>query len=157
MRKRLLLTLAALLVPAVSFSECVLLPARYRAEPAAFVFSGTVETVAVNVASEWPSTIVTFGVDRVWKGSVAKQFVVYSFTRTPEGFDFKTGKRYLVFAHVQTDREQDDLKLAVTSWPVPIVGQCGDGTVEMERVSPPELAELGSGTVPSRLTTDKIR
>jgi len=41
--------------------------------------------VTANVASDWPrATTITFEVDRVWKGSVTKQFVVYSFTRTLE-------------------------------------------------------------------------
>lgn len=149
-RTHLLMTFALFLVPHMSLAECVTVSVSGSARFAAVVFSGTAMNVAVNTASEWPSTIVAFDVDRVWKGEVTKQFVVYSFTRTTEGLDFKAGKKYLVLAHAQTPNEREDLKLVATPLPVFVVGQCGDGTREMARIPAPEIADMGPWTAPSR-------
>ena len=145
---RFLLGLVAVLVPHIAVAECVFLRANLTAKSAALVFSGTATNIAANDASEWPSAIITFDVDKVWKGPVTKQFVVYSFTRTVEPFTFKVGQEYLVFAHAQTEAERQDLNLGITERQVFVVGQCGDGTREMAMVTPQEIMELGPASGP---------
>jgi hypothetical protein len=140
---------AVLIVPHVAVADCVALRANLPARTAALVFSGTTTDVATNDTSEWPSAIVTFDVDRVWKGRVTKQFAVYSFTRTVEPFIFKVGEKYLIFAHVLTDTERRDLNLPSTRQKIFVVGQCGDGTREMTWVTPQEIVELGRANRPS--------
>jgi hypothetical protein len=145
---RVSLTFAIILVPSLAFAECIRVSLHDRIRPAAVAFSGTATNVVANAASEWPGTIVTFDVDRVWKGSVTRRFMVHSFTRTPEGISFTAGKKYLVFAHSPTTEENDDLRLKTT--PAFVVGQCGDGTEEFMLIPAADLAELGAGNVPMR-------
>jgi hypothetical protein len=145
---RVSLTLTIILVPSLAFAECVRVSLRDNIRPAAVAFSGTATNIVTNAASEWPGTIVTFDVDRVWKGSVTRRFVVYSFTRTPEGTSFTAGKKYMVFAHSPTTQENDDLRLNTTQ--AFVVGQCGDGTREFMLVRAADLAELGAGNAPIR-------
>ena len=139
----------ALLFPRLMFAECVSIRLGTIAEDAAVVFSGTVTNVTANAASEWPSEIVTFDVDRVWKGVLTKQFVIYSFTRTPERFDFKIGTKYVTLAHVQTAEERNLFGLAASGPPTFGVGPCGDGTREYT-VFAAEVAALGPGREPGR-------
>jgi len=147
---RFLLGLVAVLVPHVAVAECVFLRANLPAQSAALVFTGTTTNVAANNASEWPSAIITFDVDKVWKGPVTKQFALYSFTRTVEPFTFKVGEKYLVFSHALTDAERKDLNLGITERQVFVVGQCGDGTREIAMVTPEEIVELGPPSGPAR-------
>lgn len=146
-RTRLLLLALPLLLPRPTFAECVGLPVRLIADHAAVVFSGTVIEVASNTASEWGGQIITFDVDRVWKGSPTKQFVMYSFTRTPEPFQFKVGTKYVVLGHTQTTEERQQFGLAASEPPTFGVGQCGDGTRTYESAKA-ELADLGRGRAP---------
>src|SRR6185312_17340050 len=111
-----------LLVPHLAFAECLIRPLRDSVNRAAVAFSGTATGVATPTASEWPITIVTFEVERVWKGSVTRRFAVYSFTRTAEGFTFAAGKKYVVFAHNATTQEREDLQLTATTQTF-VVGQ----------------------------------
>lgn len=150
MMVRFLLGLVAGLVPHVAVAECVSLRANVAAQPAALVFSGAVTDITANNASEWPSAIITFDVDKVWKGRVTKQFDVYSFTRTAEAFTFKVGQVYLVFAHEQTEAERRDLNSGITERQVFVVGQCGDGTRELPVVTPQEIMALGPASDPVR-------
>jgi hypothetical protein len=147
---RYLLGLLAVIVPDIAVAECVVLRANVPAQSAALVFSGTATDITANDASEWPSAIITFDVDKVWKGRVTKRFVVYSFTRTAERFTFKIGQAYLVFAHEQTEAERHDLNLGITERQVFVVGQCGDGTREMAMVTPQETMQLGPASGPAR-------
>ena len=137
----------ALLAPGLAFAECSSIPLRDSVRPAAVAFSGTVTEVATSTASEWRPTIVTFEVERVWKGSVTRRFAVYSFTRTPEGLNFVAGKKYVVFAHDPTTQEREDLQLTVTTQTF-VVGQCGDESEEIANIGAGDLAELGPGTAP---------
>jgi hypothetical protein len=146
---RVSLTLAIILVPRLAFAECLRrVPLHYSIGPAAVAFSGTATNIVSNAGSERPGTIVTFDVDRVWKGSVTRRFMVYSFTRTPDGMSFSVGKKYVVFAHSPTAGESDDLRLNTT--PAFVVGVCGDGTEELMLVPVAEFAELGEGNAPIR-------
>src|SRR5438128_975061 len=114
--------LVAVLMPRIAAADCITIQAALQAKSAAVVFSGTTTNITPNAASNWPSTIVMFDVDRVWKGSVAKRFVVYSFTRTPEPFIFHAGETYLVFAHARTEMERQDLTQSVGEPPTFVVG-----------------------------------
>jgi hypothetical protein len=146
-RTRLLLFVLPLLLPRLTFAECVGMPIRPIADQAAVVFSGTVMKVTTNTASEWGGQIVTFDVDRVWKGSPTKQFVIYSFTRTPEPFQFTVGTKYVVLAHTQTTEERTQFGLAASEPATFGVGQCGEGTRTYEHAKA-ELADLGAGRAP---------
>jgi hypothetical protein len=79
--------------PRLTFAECVTMRICLTADQAAVVFSGTVVKVAANTASAWGGHIVTFDVDRVWKGAPTKQFVIYSFSHTPDRFEFTVGEK----------------------------------------------------------------
>jgi hypothetical protein len=144
------LTLAIIVAPSLAFAECLALSLRNSIRPAAVAFSGTATTITnTDTASDsWAGTVVTFEVDRVWKGAVTRRFSVYSFTRTAEGMNFTAGKRYLVFAHSPTNEERRDLRLETKQGVV--VGQCGDGSKELAEIPAASLVELGAGHAPSR-------
>jgi hypothetical protein len=143
------LIVVALLFPRPIFAECVALRLSNIVGDAAVVFSGSVTNVTANVASEWPSEIVTFDVDRVWKGVPTKRFVIYSFTRTLERFRFQIGTKYVALAHLQTAEERNLFGLAASAPPTFGVGGCGDGTREYATFAT-EVAELGPGREPGR-------
>lgn len=111
------------------------------------VFSGTVLKISANTASAWGGQIITVDVDRVWKGAPTKQFVIYSFTRTPERFEFTIGEKYVVLAHIQTAEERTEFGLIASQPPTFGVGDCGDGTVRYKLVEV-EVADLGPGRPP---------
>ena len=146
-RTRLLWLALPLLLPRPTFAECIGMPLRPIADHAAVVFSGTVIKAAANTASEWGGQIITFDVDRVWKGSATKHFVIYSFTRTPEPFQFTVGTKYVVLAHTQTTEERAQFGLAASEPATFGVGQCGEGTRTYENAKA-EIAELGPGRAP---------
>lgn len=114
-----------LLLPRLTFAECIGMPLRPIVDQAAVVFSGTVVKVTANTASACGGQIITFDVDRVWKGSPTKHFVIYSFTRTPEPFQFTVGTKYVVPAHLQTTEERTQFGLGASEPPTFGVGQCG--------------------------------
>jgi hypothetical protein len=148
-RTRLLLVVLPLLlsVPRPTVAECIGMPIRPIADQAALVFGGTVMNIAANTASGWGGQIITFDVDRVWKGSPTKQFVIYSFTRTPEPFEFTIGTKYVVLAHIQTTEERTHFGLAASAPATFGVGQCGEGTRTYEHAKT-EIADLGPGRAP---------
>jgi hypothetical protein len=137
-----------LLLPRLTFAECIGMPLRSIADQAAVMFSGTVVKIAANAASDWGGQVITFDVDRVWKGPLTKQFVIYSFTRTPEPFQFTVGTKYVVAAHIQTTEERTQFGLAASESPTFGVGQCGDGTRAYEYAQA-EIPDLGPGRSPS--------
>jgi hypothetical protein len=142
-----LLLIGLILLPRLTFAECVFMPLRPIADEAAIVFSGTVMNVAANTASEWGGQIVTFDVDRVWKGSPTKEFVIYSFTRTPEPFPFTMGTKYVVPAHTQTTEERTEFGLPASGPQTFGVGGCGGGTRTYEQAKG-DIADLGPGRAP---------
>jgi hypothetical protein len=95
-----LLTFVGLLVPTASEAVCVIMPLDFYLSEDGFaaVFRGTVRDVQVVPAGQ----IVTFDVDRVWKGRVLKTAVIHNFV---VGADHETqfvrGERYLVAPHRQ--------------------------------------------------------
>jgi hypothetical protein len=125
------------------------MPLRPIAAHAAVVFSGTVMMVTVNAASESGGQIITFDIDRVWKGSATKHLVIYSFTRTPEPFDFTVGTKYVILAHTQTAEERAVFGVPASEPPTFGVGQCGEGTRAVEYAKA-EIADLGPGRAPHR-------
>jgi hypothetical protein len=138
-RAGVFLALLVALIPRAALAECALLRPSIAARSAAVVFSGT----AMNERG-----MVPFEVDSVWKGAVTKQFVVYLFPSV-EQLEFKVGQKYLVFARAQTEEERRNLRF-VLERQVFVVGECGDGTREMAKVTRQEIAELGRASVPVR-------
>ena len=148
-RTGLLLVVAAILLfPYQATAECVIAPPVVFARDATVVFSGTVtkEVETGSARAQRNAQFVSFNVDRVWQGDVRRQFDLYSFTRAFERYLFQVGTRYLVFAHKASDEERADLSLRESE--VFVVGQCGSGTLEFQKVSPDELAQLGPGAAP---------
>jgi hypothetical protein len=151
-RRLLLLVALPLLTSRFAFAECPELPDDIRAiaKYSAVVFSGTVtkiESISVSRGAE----AVTFGVERVWKGSPSKQFVVYNVTFTgivDVGFVFQKGTKYIVFAHRQTTEERAVFGLAASGPMAFRIGPCGGGTLTLEEAKV-EMAKLGAGRAPS--------
>jgi hypothetical protein len=152
-RRLFLLIALPLLMSRVAFAECPELPRDIRtiAKYSAVVFSGTVTRIE-SISASRGAEAVTFDVERVWKGSPSKQFVVYNVTFTgivDVGFAFQKGTKYIVFAHRQTTQERADFGLAA-SGPVAFrIGSCGGGTRTYEKAKV-EIAKLGAGRAPSR-------
>jgi len=100
------------------------------------VFTGTVTDV-----TEFSSArVITFEVERVWKGNVAAKAVVYRPTSFPPTerrgsgnawLVFEVGKRYVVFANEPSLAERDDLEIgdAVGAWAIHF---CGGGSLPIE-------------------------
>jgi hypothetical protein len=137
-----------LLLPRLTFAECIGNRLHLLADHASVVFSGTVVRISANTASAWGGQIITFDVDRVWKGAPTKQSVIYSFTRTPDRFEFTVGEEYVVFAHIQTTEERTEFGMIASEKPTFGVGQCGDGTIRYKLVEV-GIADLGPGRPPS--------
>ena len=155
MRPRRLLPLLialSLLTSRVAFAECPRLPADIReiAKYSALVFSGTVTKIESSSASRGAEAI-TFEIERVWKGSPSKQFIVYNSTftgNTDIGFVFQKGTKYIVFAHRQTAEDRADFGLAASGPAAFRIGACGMGTRPYEDAKV-EIAKLGVGRAPS--------
>ena len=95
-----------LLASAPARAVCVIMPLDYhlREDYFAAVFRGTVRSVQ-NVAA---GQVVTFDVDRVWKGVVAPVVVLYNLTKPfpEEAVTFVPARRYLVAPHRLTNEER---------------------------------------------------
>ena len=101
------------------------------------------------MSSAWPGQIVTFDVDRVWKGQVQQRFVLYN-SRAIEGITFQQGQRYVVFAHWLKPRERERLGLPATAPMTLGVAQCGDGTLLFDTADRTGMVrELGVGRPPA--------
>lgn len=151
-RRRLLLIALPLLMSRVAFAECPKLPEDIRAiaKSSAVVFSGTVTKIESSSASRGAEA-VSFDVERVWKGSPSKQFVLYNvtFTGIVDGaFVFQKGTKYIVFAHRQTTEERANFGLPALGPTTFGIGTCGGGTRAYEEAKP-EIAKLGGGLAPS--------
>ena len=150
----MLLIALALLMPRVASAECPQLPRDIRTivKYSAMAFSGTVTKIESRSASSRGAEAVTFDVERVWKGSPSKHFVVYNvtFTDIADGwFVFQKGTKYIVFAHRMTKERRADFGLAA-SGPVAFrIESCGGGTTTYEEAKV-EMVKLGPGRDPSR-------
>jgi len=138
--------LCGALLPQSAFGECVRFEERFAVRYADAVFSGTVTNRESNAAYD---PVVTFDVDRVWKGRVTKRFTIRNFDDvTAEGFQFDVGTKYLVFAHKPKEEDRHILRLSPSEQDTLGVGQCGSGTRRLSDVTASELKKLGSGRTP---------
>ena len=101
-----MVVLAGAAFPRLAAAQCVIMPLDNRADHWPDVaFSGTVQRIQTVRAGE----IVTFDVDRVYKGQVDQHVVVFNWQHPPvlEGIvTFELTKRYLVLAHRQNAEER---------------------------------------------------
>ena len=135
---------ALLFLPRSGLAECLTLDIRTVANGSAMVFSGTVTKIEPRAGSEWGSEVVTFDVDRAWKGSPRKEFVIYNFMNPAEPFIFSVGTKYLVFAHRQTPEERAEFGFPRSGRATFGVRTCGDGTrIYANTIS--EIGALGAG------------
>jgi hypothetical protein len=151
-RRFSLLIAMTLLMSRVAFAECPKLPGDIRAiaKYSALVFSGTVTKIDPISASRGAEA-VTFEIERVWKGSPSKQFVVYNvtFTGIVDGpFVFQKGTKYIVFGHRQTPEERVNFGLAASGPASFGLAACGGGTRTYEEAKI-EIEKLGAGRAPS--------
>ena len=118
------------------------------------VFSGTVaETQTLDAV-----VLVTFDVDGIWKGDVAKRVVVYRpiYKASPQNVGggsgrlrpFEMGKRYLVLAHTLSEQETRDLGVQSATPGALAVDVCGSGSRPYELFTEYDLKEMGPGRKP---------
>jgi hypothetical protein len=107
----------------------------------AAVFSG--------VARQWQDggtvQVVTFDVERVWKGTLPKRVALYQLYMS-EAVKLTAGARYFIVAYRQTDGERERFRI---SQPASMLGIniCATRSFEeAERLG--ELRELGPGRLP---------
>ena len=122
----------------------------------AVVFSGTVIDRQIGSVVQ----VVTFDVDRVWKGDVTKRTIIYrpahpeaeTVGRSGGGRGFDIGQRYVVVAHRLTETERRKFALKSTSTKSLAVGYCGDGSVPFYIYEMYEReSSMGPGTEPREL------
>ena len=112
----------------------------------AAIFGGTVVEVEIGPVVH----VVTFNVDRVWKGDVMKRTIIYRAAqpepeivgRSGGGGGFTKGHRYVVIAHLLTETERRKFALKSTSSKRLAVDYCGDGS------RPFYVHECGTGIGP---------
>ena len=99
-------------LPSVVAAECVnaKITTREALESSDVVFSGTVMK-AEDPSAPGLTQVLTFGVDRVWKGAVAGERVIYH-SISVESRVFRTGEKLVVFARqlAPADRERVGLQ-----------------------------------------------
>jgi hypothetical protein len=116
------------------------------------IFDGTI----LDIQRRELALVVTFEVNRVWKGDVTKRQVVYRGTRLPIGqrsgsstrlkqFE-EVGKRHIVIAHQLTEIERVELGLTSTDTANLATGFCGDGSRPVEVAG--SIDALGPGRAP---------
>ena len=100
-----------------------------RRAQSAVIFRGTVtdvKAVVLNHASITRGQIVTFAVDRLWKGDVTKVFTVYNLLQL-ESQTFELGKRYLLHANPVGPLERELVGIGSNQQSAYATGQCPDG------------------------------
>ena len=123
------------------------------------VFSGTVaELQALDAV-----LLVTFDVDGIWKGDVGKRAVVYRPIYRPNvpkpgtggqvlvgsSRPFEIGKRYVVVAHVLSDKERAEFEVESAKPGSLAVDVCGSGSRPYEVFAQSsDLKEMGPGRKP---------
>jgi hypothetical protein len=127
----------------VASGECPIISASNAiASPSsAAVFSGIVRQV------QDPDTVqvVTFDVDRVWKGALPRRVELYQ-VNVSEAIKFSPGVRYLIVAYRETDSKREPFR---TSPPAGMLGinVCASRSFEeAERYG--DLRDLGPGRLP---------
>jgi|SRR5688572_761178 hypothetical protein len=129
------------------------------------LFSGTVADVrqsrfngtVLDLGRSDDFLAVTFEVERVWKGDLAKRTLVYRpVPAIPEGsgrsgspvsLHFETGKRYVVVAHHLTAVERAQVG-AFQNPHALMVEMCGGGSRSFEMAAPKVFDDLGTGWAP---------
>jgi hypothetical protein len=118
-----------------------------RLDEVAVVFSGTV----VDLQRLHAAQVVTFDVDRVWKGDVTKRFVIYRPPGVPpSGWPepFSLRARFIVVAHRLSAVERADLRVGVPPDSFG-TGLCGNGSRPFSLAEKwNELRDLGPGREP---------
>jgi hypothetical protein len=107
------IALACTTLPRLAGAQCVILPLDDPAfQWADVVFVGTVQQVQLVPAGQ----LVTFAVERVYKGQVDEHVVVYNWQH-PSVLErivtFEAAKRYLVLPHRQSAEERRQFDLTV--------------------------------------------
>ena len=94
------LLVAICLPPNLTGAECIEFSQRKSFRHAFAVFRGTAVQVQDLDSDSSSPMLVTFKVDRGWKGPVTETTRVFLFGRPPEGdgYDFRVGERYVVYA-----------------------------------------------------------
>jgi hypothetical protein len=139
------LTMVALisnLSPAVLSAECPLVPvSQAMALPTTVaVFSGTVSDIEESAGAA--AYVVTFDVERVWKGTVTKRVSLYQ-RNTTEAIAFSAGVPYLIVAY-RVPAEERELSGTIRRATTLGIVTCASGTLEqVERRG--DLRELGPG------------
>jgi hypothetical protein len=105
------------------------------------VFSG----IARQVQDGGTVQVVTFDVERVWKGALPKRVALYQLYMS-EAVKISIGARYLIVAHAQTDAEREQSRI---SQPASMLGinVCASRSFE-EAEQHGELRALGPGRLP---------
>ena len=136
-----------LIAPAAGVdAECVGFPLTHYVKYADLVFSGTIDELEQLDSTR---TIVTFEVDRVWKGNVGRQIVLHQALEGIDSFRLigaSTGSKYLVFANRLNaqQRQQFELSERQDAFGIPI---CGGGTQPLDS-DDTVLRRLGRGRTP---------
>ena len=108
------------------------------------VFSGTV--VEIEEGAGAVAHVVTFDVQRVWKGTVAKRVALYQ-VNTTEAIQFSAGVPYFMVAYRLPPEEKVEVSGAIRRATTLGVATCVSKTLEQaERLG--DLHELGPGRLP---------
>jgi len=127
-------------------AECVGFRLDHYKKHADLIFSGAIRELR---DLDWRRTLVTFEVDRVWKGNVGKRVVLHQ-VLSIDSFRFvgtPPGKEYLVFASRLEPAQRALFELTARSdaFSVPI---CGGGTRALPEVDQDTLRKLGRARNP---------
>ena len=145
---RVKLALFAILLLAASSdlgAECVGFPLKHYKKHADLVFSGAIQGLQ---QLDSRRTVVTFAVDRVWKGNVSQHVVLHQL-ESIDSFRFTgaaIGAKYLVFATRLDAQQRTVFELAERpdAWGIPL---CGGGSGKLE-ANDTMLRQLGPGRKP---------
>ena len=132
--------------------DCVSPPTDAALKKSDVVFSGQVVSVKYlddpQQKNSEPRTVVTFKVFRSWKGISTNEFVLHTVdnTWTCQGYYFREGKEYLVFAfryNAESAKRFEPYKLPEKSFGVSLCG----GTKSLSEATK-DLEILGEGSAP---------
>ena len=136
--------------------KCAPFPLANRLNSTDAIFSG--KTVKVKFLdspkqnSPEPRIIVTFDVYRFWKGPVGKRFILYTVANkwSCDGFGFREGSEYLVFAYNYTQESKIDrlIKFDFSAFGKDIFGTSLCNGTKLLSDAQEELKELGPGQTP---------